>query len=45
MSILKKNTVRMTSIRRFSCRDLFKFAQVNLDYFTETVRLYAHVSV
>ncbi|KAI8108160.1 hypothetical protein M9434_006190 [Picochlorum sp. BPE23] len=26
----------MTTIRRFSCRDLFKFAQVNLDYFTET---------
>lgn len=26
----------MTSIRRFSCRDLFKFDNVNLDYFTET---------
>lgn len=28
----------MTSVRRFSCRDLFSFNAVNLDYFTETVR-------
>eukprot|EP00890_Picochlorum_soloecismus_P002558 jgi/Picsp_1/3302/NSC_06141-R1_silencing group b protein len=26
----------MTSIRRFTCRDLFKFDNINLDYFTET---------
>lgn len=27
----------MTSIRRFTCSDLFTFNAVNLDYFTETV--------
>ena len=26
----------MVSIRRFTCRDLFKFDSVNLDFFTET---------
>lgn len=29
----------MTTIRRFTCDDLFTFNSVNLDYFTETVRL------
>ena len=29
---------RMTTIRRFTCDDLFTFNRVNLDYFTETVR-------
>ena len=29
----------MTSTRRFTCNDLFQFNGVNLDYFTETVRL------
>jgi len=29
----------MTSIRRFTCSDLFTFNAVNLDYFTETVLL------
>lgn len=28
----------MTSTRRFTCDDLFRFNGVNLDYFTETVR-------
>ena len=28
----------MTSVRRFTCNDLFEFNAVNLDYFTETVR-------
>lgn len=27
----------MTTVRRFSCDDLFTFNNVNLDYFTETV--------
>ena len=27
----------MTTIRRFTCDDLFSFNNVNLDYFTETV--------
>ncbi len=27
----------MTSMRRFTCSDLFNFNAVNLDYFTETV--------
>lgn len=29
----------MTSLRRFTCHDLFLFNNVNLDYFTETVGL------
>ena len=32
------NSGPMTSIRRFTCNDLFTFNAVNLDYFTETVR-------
>src|SRR4051794_21785459 len=28
----------MTSLRRFTCHDLFSFNNINLDYFTETVR-------
>jgi hypothetical protein len=30
--------VPMTSIRRFTCHDLLHFNNINLDYFTETVR-------
>jgi len=29
----------MTSVRRFTCDDLFTFNNVNLDYFTETVSI------
>lgn len=28
----------MTTLRRFTCDDLFTFNPVNLDFFTETVR-------
>jgi hypothetical protein len=28
----------MTTIRRFCCEDLLKFANVNIDHLTETVR-------
>lgn len=28
----------MTSLRRFTCTDLLLFNNVNLDYYTETVR-------
>ena len=30
----------MTSLRRFTADDLFKFANVNLDHLTETVHTY-----
>lgn len=29
----------MTSLRRFTCTDLLLFNNVNLDYYTETVRM------
>lgn len=31
----------MTTLRRFTCDDLFTFNSVNLDYFTETVSLFS----
>jgi hypothetical protein len=32
----------MTTLRRFTCDDLFTFNPVNLDFFTETVRAIGH---
>ncbi|KAK9812391.1 hypothetical protein WJX73_007027 [Symbiochloris irregularis] len=34
----------MTSIREFTCDDLFSFNSVNLDYFTETYNLSFYLS-
>lgn len=31
----------MTTIRRFCCNDLLRFANVNLDHLTETVSVFA----
>ena len=35
----------MTTVRRFTCDDLFNYNNVNLDFFTETVRLGASLCV
>jgi hypothetical protein len=35
----------MTSLRRFTADDLFKFANVNLDHLTETVHTISMASV
>ena len=34
----RKHGISMTTIRRFTCDDLFTFNDVNMDVLTETVR-------